>query len=100
MTLLNLRTALWIRERFPLAKVIAHSGKGSRFATDPLLPSIEAVEAGAGVETVVEAQNAVNSGLTHHGYMQGIPCGEAIYRVEDCPGGANLGNTRAQDVVD
>ena len=34
LTLLNLRTALWIRERFPLAKVIARSSKGSRFATD------------------------------------------------------------------
>ena len=30
----NLRTALWIRERFPLAKVIARSSKGSRFATE------------------------------------------------------------------
>ncbi|MCY4427019.1 MAG: hypothetical protein OXC05_08310 [Halieaceae bacterium] len=100
MTLLNLRTALWIRERLPLAKVIALSGKGSRFASDPFSPSIETVEAGADIETVVEAQNAVNSGLTHYGYMQGISRGEAIYRVEDRPGGANLGNTEAQDVVD
>ena len=33
-TLENLRTALWVREQFPRAKVIARSSKESSFATE------------------------------------------------------------------
>ena len=57
------------------------------------------MDSGAGVETTIEAQDAIGPGLTHHGHMQGVPCGEAVYRADECSGGADLGHAKGQNVV-
>ena len=61
---------------------------------------MEAIDSRAGVETTIEAQDAVDPGRAHHGHVKGVPCGEAVHRFHERFGGADLGHAEGQDVVD
>ena len=61
---------------------------------------MEAIDSPAGVETTIEAQDAVDPGRAHHGHVKDVPCGEAVHRFHERFGGADLGHAEGQDVVD
>ena len=61
--------------------------------------SAQALDAGAGVEAGVEAEDATGTRGAHDGDVEGVPCREAVDGAEDGPSGAYLGHTEGQHVV-
>ena len=70
------------------------------FDDGAVVESLQAIDARAGVEASIEAEDTIDPRLSYYGHVQGIPRRDPIQRDYKVSSGTNPGHVEAESVID